>query len=30
MRAVLPGMRAQGKGLLISISSLLGRMTIPF
>lgn len=30
MRAALPTLRAQGSGLLISISSLLGRMTIPF
>lgn len=29
-RAVLPHMRQRGEGLLIQISSLLGRMTIPF
>ncbi len=29
-RAVLPSMRERNSGLLISISSLLGRMTIPF
>ena len=29
-RAVLPGFRAQGRGLLLHVSSLLGRMTIPF
>lgn len=30
MRAALPTLRSQGKGVLISVSSLLGRMTFPF
>lgn len=30
VRAALPAMRKQGEGLLLQISSLLGRMTIPF
>ena len=29
-RAVLPDMRAKGSGLLIHISSLLGRFVLPF
>lgn len=29
-RAVLPGFRAQGRGVLMHISSLLGRITVPF
>jgi NADP-dependent 3-hydroxy acid dehydrogenase YdfG len=30
LRAVLPGMRAQGDGLIINIGSILGRLTFPF